>query len=128
VSEGTVRSDGKIAVATHLADESVVVTARGLLIESAGRGSTEAERQAALDWLLGQTDPVALRRARRVRALTSALDWLSTAADQIESIEIENLAGPPEDLDEILREKERQLRALLARVHAGVARIEGRFA
>jgi len=125
VSEGTVRTDTKVGSATHLTDERAVSAAHVLLLQTAERGSTDEERQAAADWLLGQRDPLALRCARRVRVLDEAIRWLDTVLEPLNALELLNVLRDHIDAsDEVILEKEGELRALIARLTAGIARIE----
>jgi len=98
VSLGTVSSDRNIAGAEHvITDDQVVSIARSLLAETAGRGSTEAERHAAADWLLAKLNPVALATARRHRAITDVSSWVGAVRRQLGALNISDLSGCGDD-------------------------------
>jgi len=95
VDEKTVRSDTRSGIAPHaIIDDQIVSLARSILAETAGRGSTDAERQAAADWLLERLNPDALATVRRLRALEQVLTWTGAARRQLgEFLDTRDLAG-----------------------------------
>lgn len=128
VDKKTVGNDGGIAITPHLADERIVDGARSLIALTAGRGSTDAERRAAQDWLLEQTNPSALHIARHLRALNHALDWVVSAKRQLEGIDTSGLVAASLSTDDTVRQKTSTLIAELHSIVTLTRHIEGRTA
>jgi len=129
VGEATVRRDTESGNAAHsIADDRIVSLARSILAETAGRGSTDAERQAAADWLLLQINPDALATARRLRALTHVLTWTGASRRQLNQLETQDLAGCAESTDLSVQHKREELLADLVAIQNAVADIQRRMA
>jgi len=128
VSLGTVSSDTGSGIAEHaLADDRIVSLARSILAETAGRGSTDAERQTAADWLLDQVNPDALATARRLRALTQVLTWTGASRRQLGQLETQDLAGCGASRDLNVQHKREALLADLYAIQNAVSEIERRM-